>query len=216
MQPGKLHIGQRSFDINISDNRTSLLTDAHNRENERIQQNRRRRRPPVQGSVRLSNTDSLGRANRIRQSLRSKVSEIMSSSLDEDVKKSLARNVQLQLDRVEVKIRQIRRRERAQQEEKRERRNEERRQEDRRIERRREEARRRRRSDMRERTTRIRRDFLYSARNGGFDPYDNNVKVNIYLSSGASAAVSFDVGGNSGVVADGGAPSGDGSVNMLI
>ena len=208
-QNGILKIGQRSYDIHIRDNETAMLTDAHNRANERTMQNRsRRNRPPVQGNTRLSNTDSIGRANRIRQRLRSKLGEIMSSSLEDDVKKSLARNVQMQLDRVEQKIRQIRRRERAKEEEKRERAQEQQREkerldearlnESRRAERQQEERRRRRQSDLRPRSTNIRRDFLYSARQGGFDPYDNNLSVNI----SPGPAVSYNVKGQSGVMPD--------------
>ena len=152
------------------------LAEAHNRANERTHANRtQRRRPPVTGSTRLSNTDSIGRANRIRQRLKSKLSEIMSSSLDEDVKKSLARNVQTQLDRVEQKIRQIRRRERAQEEEKRDRIRERQREQDRRAELQRDERQRNRQRDLRPRSVSVRRDFLYSARQGGFDPYGNNL-----------------------------------------
>ena len=207
----------QNINVRIKDEKTAQLAEAHNRANERAQANRRRRRPPVKGSVRLSNTDSLGRANRIRQRLRSKLGEVMSSSVDDDVRKALARNVQLQLDRVEVKIRQIRRRERAQEEEKRERRANQKREEDRRAERLREERRRRRQSDIRQRSTRIRRDFLYSARDGGFDPYNNGITVSITgVGSAHAPAVAFDVGGQSGVVMDTAAASAPDMVDVLM
>lgn len=192
----------QSVNVRIKNDKTAQLAEAHNRASERNQQNRRRRRPPVRGSVRLSNTDSIGRANRIRQRLQSKLREVMSSSLDENVRKALARTVQMQLDRVEITIRQIRRRKRAQEEEKRERRAEESKEEERRVQRQREERRRRRQSDLRERSVRIRRDFLYSANQGGFDPYNNNITR--AMTGGTGPAVTFNIGGQSGVVMDAG------------
>ena len=187
-------------DIRIKDDKTAQLAEAHNRASERHQQNRRRRRPAAQGSVRLRNTDSIGRANRIRQRLRSKLSEIMSSSIDGEARKALARNVQMQLDRVELTMRQIRRRNRAQEEEKRERRAEEKNEEERRIDMQREERRRRRKSDMRERSIRVRRSNLYPANQGGLDPYNNHITTSI-----TGPAVSFNVAGQSGTLTDAGA-----------
>ena len=213
----EVQIMLQNVNIRIKDEKTAKLAEAHNRANERSQQNRRRRRPPMQGSVRLSNTDSLGRANRIRQRLRSKLGEVMSSSLEEDVRKALARNVQLQLDRVEVKIRQIRRRERAQEEEKRERSANKRQEEDRRAERIREERRRRRQSDMRQRSIRVRRDMLHPASEGGFDPYNNPITTALTMGAIGSVgpAVALDIGGYSGVVTDSAPPAPD-VVNMLM
>ena len=210
-----LKIGQSQHTLKENGPKTTKLTEAHNRANEQNMQNRRRRRPPVTGSVRLSNTDSIGRANRIRQRLRAKMGEIMSSSLDEDVRKSLARTVQLQLDRVEGKIRQIRRRERAQQEEKRDRASAQRREEDQRIERQREERRRRRQSDLRQRSIRVRRDFLYSANQGGFNPYNNNITMS-HPPSINGPAVAIEIGGYSGVVMDSAPPPNADVVNMLL
>jgi len=204
----------------LRDNKLAQLSDAHNRASERAQENRRRRRPPQrQGTVRLSNTDPMSRANRVRAQLRAKLGEIMSSNLDNDIKMGLARSVQMQLDRVESKISQIRRRERAKQEEKRDERAEQRREEERRAEKQREARRRRRQHDLRERSIRVRRDFLYHADEGGFDPYSVSPK---HMAMGGSfaattmsgAAVSFDVGGQSGVVADT-MPAG-GDINMLL
>ena len=206
----------------LRDNKLAQLSDAHNRASERSQENRRRRRPPQrQGTVALSNTDSMGRANRIRARLRSKLGEIMSSSLDNDIKKSLARSVQMQLDRVEVKINQIRRRERAKQEERRERRAEERREEERRVEKQREAARRRRQHDMRQRTIRIRRDFLYHADEGGFDPYSvspahMNIGGGIGGGFAGGVAVSFEVSGHSGTASVSMDAAGGDMVNMLL
>ena len=208
-----LNINGTSHNVKSNGPKTTKLTEAHNRANERHMQNRRnRRRPPVTGSTRLSNTDSLGRATRIRQRLRSKLGEIMSSSLDESLRKSLARNVQLQLDRVEMTMRQIRRRERAQKEERRDRAQEQRREEDQRAEQRREQRRRNRQGDLRQRSVRIRRDFLFSARDGGFDPYDNNVTMT--NQPPAAPAATFSIGGQSGVVMD--APPPADVVNMLL
>ena len=200
---GTVKFGVREKNINIRDERTLQLADAHNRANEQAMANRRRRRqPPRQGSVRLSNTDSMGRVNRVRAQLRAKLSEVMSSTLDEGTKKGLARAVQTQLDRVDSVARQIRRRERAEQEERIDNRARERRQESRRQELRREEARRRRRNDMHPRSTRIRRDFLYSASQGGFDPYDARPVSFNGNNGGGHAAVAFDIGGQAGVVID--------------
>ena len=224
---GTIKIGQREHNMRISDTKTGLLAEAHNRANEQAQANRRRRSNvrPATGSVRLSNTDSLGRANRIRQRLRAKIGEIMSSNVDEGTKKALARNVQMQLDRVENTVRQIRRRERAQAEERRERTRQEKRSDDERIERkreiRREQARRRRRSDIRERTIRVRRDFLTPANQGGFDPYDFVTNGINGAGSGTTdviaggPAVAFSIGGQSGVVMDAAPPAVD-IVNMTI
>jgi len=211
---GSLKIGTQEFSVRIRDSKTAQLTAAHNRANEN-QPPRRNRNIRREGAVTLRNTDSIGRANRVRSRLRAKIGEIMSSNIEPDIKKSLARNVQMQLERVENTIRQIRRRERAEQEERREQRQEvtrqrERRQEKTRAERveerRREEARRRRRNDMRERSTRIRRDFLYPARQGGFNPYDFASNRNGNFNDNNSGftidvppAVAFDVGGTSGV-----------------
>ena len=213
VQSGNLTIGRRTYNVRIRDEKTFMLKDAHNRANEAHQQNRNRRSSNQrrQGSVSLSNTDSVSRANRIRARLRGKLSEIMGSSLDHDTKMALARTVQIQLDRVEMKVRQIRRRERAKEEEKRENRARERREEDARTERRREQERARRRRDMSQRSVRIRRDFLYPASKGGFDPYSVSPVVQ---SPGANAAVSFDIGGSSGTVS-GAAPVAD-IVDVLL
>ena len=211
---GTIKIGQREFDIRIRDNKTAQLAEAHNRANERTQQNNQRRRrsaPRRQGSVNLSNTDSVGRATRIRSRLRAKLGEIMSSSLDDDIKKSLARTVQLQIDRVDRKIIQIRRRERAKVEERRERRNQERQNEERRVEIQREAARRRRRNDMRQRSIRVRREFLYPASQGGFDPYNKTINggSSFLNGNGTPPAVSFNIAGKSGTITDTPAPAGD-------
>ena len=197
-QKQSLHIGNQTHDVITGDEKTRLLTEAHNRANENQQNNRRRRRQPARGSVRLSNTDSLSRANRVRNRLRAKMSEVMSSDLGPNERKALARSVQTQIDRVDRTIRQIRRRERAEQEEKRERTSAETRQENRRVEQQREEIRRRRRNDMRPRSIRIHQGFLYPANQGGFDPQRMfGPEANDF---GAGASVSFDVAGQKGFV----------------
>ncbi|MCL2398127.1 MAG: hypothetical protein FWC91_00100 [Defluviitaleaceae bacterium] len=197
-QTQSLQIGDETHGVITRDEKTRLLKDAHNRANENHQNNRRRRRQPQRGSIRLSNTDSLSRANQVRSRLRAKMSEVMSSSLGTSERKALARSVQMQIDRVDKTIRQIRRRERAEREEKRERVSQQMQQESRRVEQQREEIRRRRRNDMRPRSIRIQQGFLYSANNGGFDP-------NKMFGPGANnsgAAVSFDVAGRRGFVMD--------------
>jgi hypothetical protein len=216
-QQKSLHIGGQTHDVMTRDEKTKLLTAAHNRANEN-NQNRRRRRPPTRGAVRLSNTDSLSRANRVRNRLRAKMSEVMSSSLDANERKTVARSVQMQIDRVDRTIRQIRRRERAEQEEKRERSSQETRQESRRVEQQREEARRRRRNDMRPRSISIHRGFLYSANQGGFDPQRMfGPDANGVSGLEANASVSFNVAGQQGfVIATGPPPSVGGDVVDVV
>ena len=204
--------GPRVQSVRARDDKTRQLAEAHNRAHENSMRNRQRRTRRRQGTVRLSNTDSLSRARRIRQQLVNKISEVMSSNMEQESRMAAARAIQTQLDRVEMKIVQIRRRERAVQEEKRDRNTQERQQEERRIQRQREEARRRRRSDMRPRSIRISRGFLYHERDGGFSP--STVAGHGLFSS--AAAVSFDVGGKTGVVMDtGGGGAGD-TVNMVL
>ena len=213
-QPTINGIAVNSADSGIQNNLTARLADAHNRANENAQRNRRRRTSGrrVTGSVRLSNTDSLGRANRIRQRLRAKVNEIMSSTVEPEIRESLARSVQMQLDRVENKIRQIRRRERAEQEEKRDRQARERRKEDARLQAQRDEARRRRRNEMRQRSINIRRDLLYPANRGGFDPYRFSPANNF----GHPVAVSYSVGGVTGTVSEVAVAADVGSVDIVV
>jgi hypothetical protein len=142
----------------------------------------------------------------------------MSSNLEPEVKKSLARNAQLQLTRVENKIRQIRRRERAEAEEKRDRRTEQDREETRREERLREERRRRRQHDLRPRSMRVNNGWLYPARDGGFCPYrmaGQNGAVPASDAFGAGPAVSFSVGGHTGFVDTGAGVTAD-LVNVLL
>jgi len=198
------------------------LKDAHNRANERNQANRRRRRPqPRQGAVNLSNTDSLSRANRVRRQIRAKISEILQSDLEPEVRQALVRTAQVQLGRVDNKIRQIRRRERAQEEEKRDNRAERNQEEDRRAERLREERRRRRRHDLQPRSIRVQRGWLYSARDGGFCPYrmaGNQGSSGFKIGDdaiGAGPAVSFDVAGATGFVDMGGSIAAD-IVNVML
>ncbi|MCL2015325.1 MAG: hypothetical protein FWG68_03650 [Defluviitaleaceae bacterium] len=191
---------EKSIAIKAADEKTALLAEAHNKASERNQQMRRRRRP-VEGTVRLSNTDSLGRAARVRRQLFAKIGEIMASDLESEIKQSLSRNVQMQLDRVDKTIRQIRRRKRAEEEEKiekaraeRNRREEER---DELLRLQREEARRRRRRDLQTVSIAIRRDFLLPAEKGGLDP-------NIFplTTVGMPPAATFDIAGQTGTIAD--------------
>jgi len=184
------------------------LTEAHNRAADRARETRRRRPQQRQGSIRLSNTDSRARAHQVRRRLNSKLSEVSRNpDLERDVRMALSRSVMNEISRVDRVIRQIRRREEAVHEEKQERNRAEREQ---RMEERIEEMERTRERErlMRPRSTRIRQDFLYSAREGGLNPSDyapgsdkelpaSSTTINI-----PSASVSFDVGGVTGTVTD--------------
>jgi len=197
-------------DSESSDSTSTLgekLTEAHNRAADRAREARRRRPQQRQGSVRLSNTDSRQRAHQIRRRLNNKLSEITRNpDLERDARMALSRSVMNEISRVDRVIRQIRRREEAIQEEKLERNRAEREQ---RMEERLEEMVRsqERERDMRPRSTRIRRDFLYPAREGGLNPNDYAPDANKPPSTSTtinipSASVSFDVGGVTGTVTD--------------
>ena len=146
-------------------------------EQDRDRRSRRRRT----GAVRLSNADTVARAQKIRGQLQGKLSEVMSSDMDERSKKALAIEIQTQIDRVDQQIAAMRRREQAMREEQQRRRSEETAQE-----------RRRRNHDIQERSIFIREDFLYSASRGGFNPAD------FVQSSSSTAPVSFSISGSIG------------------
>jgi hypothetical protein len=169
----------------LRENVNFQLHEAHSRIQ---QQQRERRRAPrrQQGSVRLSNTDTLARARQVRARLLSKLQEVYGSDMDERARGGAAMDIQLQISRVDQQMTAIRRRERAVEEE--------------RMTRRRDdtpEARRRRARDMQERRIYVRRDFLYHADKGGFDP--NNPLFTTNLQSDISS-VAFDIGGNIGTM----------------
>jgi len=166
-------------------------------------QNQRNNRPAILrrlGSVRLSNKSSVNQARRVRTQLVSKQMEIANSTLDPAKKQALSSKIQLSIDKVDRMITQIRRRERAETEQKREeatKRTEE--NQEKREEIQREVARRRRRNDTREQSVRVRRDFLYRAEDGGFDPYGFRVGGRPQNTSPMIApAASFDINGKIG------------------
>jgi len=160
------------------------IFEAHERlrqqrqEQDRDRRSRRRRT----GSVRLSNADTVARAQKIRGQLQGKLSEIMSSDMDDRAKKALAIEIQTQIDRVDQQIAAMRRREQAKREEKQRRRTEETAQE-----------RRRRNHDIQERSIFIREDFLFPANRGGFNPADFTLS-----STSTTAPVSFSISGSIG------------------
>ncbi|MCL1844930.1 MAG: hypothetical protein FWF77_03405 [Defluviitaleaceae bacterium] len=171
----------------LEENLNHRIKDAHSRvEQERREQ--QRRRPPRRqtGSVRLSNTDSIGRARRVRARLVAKLQEVYGSDSDGRSRGTMAMDIKLQINRVDKQISAIRRRERAIEEE--------------RTTRRRDdtpEARRRRARDMQERRIHIRRDFLFHANKGGFDP---NNPTFVSGKQNAASSVLFDIGGNVGTI----------------
>ncbi|MCL2357511.1 MAG: hypothetical protein FWC70_10245 [Defluviitaleaceae bacterium] len=161
----------------LDENLNFRLKEAHNRvQEERREQQRRRPARRRTGSVRLSNTDSVGRARRVRAQLVSKLQEVYGSDASDRNRGAMAMDIKLQIQRVDQQIAAIRRRERAMEEERTTRRENDT-----------PEARRRRIRDMQERRINIRRDLLYPAASGGFDP--NNPL-------GKNTSVVCDIGGN--------------------
>ncbi|MCL1988743.1 MAG: hypothetical protein FWG64_12365 [Firmicutes bacterium] len=191
--------------VKANDQKTALLAKAHNAATERNRENRKRKKPQVKGVVKLSNTDSLGRAARVKRQLSAKLGEIMASDLEDDVKKALASNVQMQIDRVEQTVRQIKRRKRAEIEEKtdkaRKERNKQEEQQDEKLRLRREESRRRRRRELQKSSIAIRQDFLVPAEKGGFNPNDFNLNTPNGITPTTPAAT-FDIAGQHGVISD--------------
>jgi hypothetical protein len=110
------------------------------------------------GSVSLSNMDTVNRCSAIKARLNAKLGEIYKSDLPQAQKMTLARDVMFQMDKVEQKISEIRRREVAVREEKSAKKNEP------------SHLKRRRKRDMEKKTTSIKRGYLYSAEEGGYDP----------------------------------------------
>lgn len=182
--PGQL---RREISRRLEENRNNMLQEAHERIRKQQDEQRRRRPRRQQGSVRLSNRDSLGRAFQIRARLLAKLKEVAGSDMEERARGATKMDIQLQLDRVERQIASIRRRERAVEEE--------------RTIRRRDdtpERRRRRFRDMQEQRIHIRRDFLFHANKGGFDPNDP-----LFSKTGIQnmiSPVSFDFGGKAGSI----------------
>ena len=158
-----------------------LLINAHNKAKEKD------KKPSTKksGSVIISNTDTVTSCARIRSRLLAKLQEIFDSDLDEKAKMSLARDIMMQIDKVEQKISEIRRREKAVAEERRARKTES------------EHEKRKRRHDMAKRTATIKREYLYHASEGGLDPSSYLPAVG---ASSVSPAVSFNFSFSGGVI----------------
>jgi hypothetical protein len=166
---------RRAIDRALEKNKYTMLQEANERVKQKQKEQRKRSPKKQTGAVRLSNTDSIGRARQVRARLLAKLQEVYGSDMDERSRGASAMDIQLQINRVDRQIIAIRRRERAIEEEKMTRRKDDT-----------PEARRRRLRDMQEKRIYVRRDFLYHADKGGFDP--NNV------------VPSFDIGGNIGTM----------------
>jgi len=164
----------------------NMLMEAHNRASAAARERNRapRRRTGVVG---LSNTDTLRRAMEIRRRLMAKLQEVGGSDAEGRTRDTMLATVKMQLARVDQQIAAIRRRERAVEEERQARRDEC------------PCVRRRRRHDLRPQSINIRRDFLYSAEQGGFNP--NNP---LGFNGVGEAAVAMDMGGQAALLGDNG------------
>jgi len=175
---------RREINRTLTERKNSQLFQMHN-DAQRKQQEQRRTRRRQTGVVRLSNMDTISRAKEMRGRLLSKISEIAGSDLEPRARDTKLADIQLLLTRVEQQISAIRRRERAIEAERMARRNTDT-----------PEEKRRRWRDKQERRIYIRRDMLFHADEGGFDPM-NPLKCGI---SDASAPVAFEFSGLSGTV----------------
>ena len=159
--PGKQ---RREISKALNENLKNQLTEAH--EKVREQQKKQRQKPKRRtGVTRLSNTDSMRKARQIRAQLVAKLSEVYGSDMDERSRGVNALDIKLQINKVDQQINAIRRRERAIEEEKLTRRKDDT-----------PEARRRRLRDMQENKIYIRRDYLFHADEGGYDP-NNHIEA---------------------------------------
>jgi hypothetical protein len=158
-----------------------ILFEAHKKAQEAAKKNRKPSDKKF-GTVSLSNTDTVSRAMRMRTRLYAKLAEIMASDLDNKMKKALASDVMMQLNKVEQKIIEIQRREKAKQEERVAKKNES------------EHVKRRRRNDLRLREAYIKKEYLYHADDGGMDP------MSYSQAALSGSAVSFNFSGISGEV----------------
>ncbi len=144
------------------ENKDKALAMAFTRANQRAAEARKTKKKKEAkkkyGSISLSNTDTVNKCVKIRAKLKAKLQEITGSNIDEKIKHALVRDVMMQLNKVEVKINEIKRREAAIQEEKKAKKDES------------AQAVRRRRDAIRKRTTAIQRKYLHSASEGGLDP----------------------------------------------
>jgi len=178
---------KRDIAKRIQENQNTMLHEANERIKQQQREQRKKRRPRREGAVRLSNTDTLAMAHQIRSRLMAKLMEIHGSDMDTKSKGASAMDIKLKIDRVDRQIAAIKRRERAMLEEKTTRRGDDS-----------PEARRRRAHDMKERRIYVRRDYLYHANNGGFDP--NNPLFSKTALQDAMSSVAFDIGGNTGTM----------------
>ena len=183
-------------------NLTAQLFEAHNNAHRQAQQQRRPR--PRTGTVRLSNTDSIRTALAMRRRVLAKLSEVAAATdVEPRIRDTMMATVKLNLDKIDRKISAIRRRERAVEEERQARRGEN------------ENQRRRRRAEMQQQSIRIRRDFLYHANDGGFNP---NNPLGMFTPPAplfdTGAALTFDAGGHTGFLMD--SPSAEASMDMSV
>ena len=149
----------REINRKLRDTKNRRIKEAHARLEEERRARRRQHRPRRVGVARLSNADTIQRAMQVRARLLAKLKEGFDSDMCPRAREVFAADIKLQISRVDQMINAIRRRERAIEEE-------------RNVSRRNDtpEARRRRFREMQKRSISIRRDFLYHASKGGFDP----------------------------------------------
>jgi hypothetical protein len=165
----------------VKEDSNKFMVEAFKKAQEKSKENRKKSQKKT-GTVSLSNADSVSGAMRIRSRLYAKLDEIFASDINQKAKMTMAKDVLLQITKVEQKIVEIKRREKAIQEERMNKKNDT------------ELDKRKRKYDMQKRSIGIRKDYLYSAAEGGFDP-TNNFMTNF---SSGEAAVSFDISGMSG------------------
>ena len=188
----------REFLVKMKESNERAMIEAFKRAEQKAKENRKQSRRKV-GVVSLSNTDTIQRCVQIRARLYAKIGEIAGSDLDIKQKMALTRDVMTQIDKVEIKISEIRRRERAVKEEKTAKKTEA------------EHVKRKRWYDTQKRTAHIRKDYLFPAEKGGFDPYGFSPDIPI------TPAVSFDISGlAAGELSDVSAETAEAMVEVLL
>ena len=142
----------------LAENRNNMLMEAHSRLEEKRKAAVKKQKPRRTGVSKLSNTDTIQRANQVRAKLLAKLSEAHASDMDPRAKNVFTADIMMQINKVDQTIAAIRRRERAIEEE-------------RTVSRKDDtpEKRRRRLRDMQKRSISIRRDLLHHRSDGGFD-----------------------------------------------
>ena len=181
----------REINRKLRETKNRRIKEAHARLEEERRARKRQQRPRRTGVARLSNTDTIARAKQVRARLLAKLKEGTGSDMCPRAREVFAADIKLQISRVDQTINAIRRRERAIEEE----RNVSRREDT-------PEARRRRFREMQRRSISIRRDFLYHASEGGFDPNMPQVGKNprnelppaVALSLGEESAATTELG----------------------